>query len=93
LDKSGQAVEGGSHFLHDQQIGLLAFYKPGNLRHLGTLAMQQIPADDLHAVDDRSEKSANQRWSSDGLEICCWNGEVVRLMFAIDTCDREIIAW
>lgn len=39
-----------------------------------------------------TEKS-NQRWSSDSLEIHCWNGEVVRLIFAIDTCDREIIAW
>ena len=37
--------------------------------------------------------ASNQRWSSDGLEISCWNGEVVRLVFAIDTCDREIIAW
>jgi putative transposase len=37
--------------------------------------------------------ASNQRWSSDGLEITCWNGEVVRLVFAIDTCDREIIAW
>ena len=37
--------------------------------------------------------ASNQRWSSDGLEIRCWNGEVVRVAFAIDTCDREIIAW
>jgi putative transposase len=37
--------------------------------------------------------ASNQRWSSDGLEISCWNGEIVRLVFAIDTCDREIIAW
>ena len=37
--------------------------------------------------------ASNQRWSSDVLEISCWNGEVVRLAFAIDTCDREIIAW
>ena len=37
--------------------------------------------------------ASNQRWSSDGLEIGCWNGEVVRVVFAIDTCDREIIAW
>jgi transposase len=29
----------------------------------------------------------------DVLEISCWNGEVVRVAFAIDTCDREIIAW
>ena len=37
--------------------------------------------------------ASNQRWSSDGLEIGCWNGEMVRVAFAIDTCDREIIAW
>ena len=37
--------------------------------------------------------ASNQRWSSDVLEIGCWNGEVVRLVFAIDTCDREIVAW
>lgn len=37
--------------------------------------------------------ASNQRWSSDGLEIACWNGEVVRIVFAIDTHDREIIAW
>ena len=36
---------------------------------------------------------SNRRWSSDGLEIACWNGEVVRVAFAIDTHDREIIAW
>ena len=37
--------------------------------------------------------ASNQRWSFDGLEIACWNGEVVRVAFAIDTHDREIIAW
>lgn len=37
--------------------------------------------------------ASNLRWSSDGLEIGCWNGEVVRIIFAIDTHDREIIAW
>jgi putative transposase len=37
--------------------------------------------------------ASNQRWASDGLEIPCWNGEVIRVAFAIDTHDREIIAW
>ncbi|WP_157985967.1 IS3 family transposase [Teichococcus vastitatis] len=37
--------------------------------------------------------ASNQRWASDGLEIPCWNGGAVRLAFAIDTHDREIIAW
>jgi putative transposase len=35
---------------------------------------------------------ANVRWCSDHLELCCRNGEIVRVLFAIDACDREIIA-
>ena len=35
----------------------------------------------------------NLRWTSDGFEIPCWNGEVVRTAFALDTCDREVMAW
>jgi transposase InsO family protein len=36
---------------------------------------------------------SNLRWCSDGFEIACWNGEVVRGAFVIDAHDREIIAW
>jgi putative transposase len=36
---------------------------------------------------------SNLRWSSNGFEIACWNGEVVRVMLALDTCDREIMTW
>ncbi len=36
---------------------------------------------------------SNLRWSSDGFEFTCWNGEVVRGAFIIDAHDREIIAW
>jgi transposase InsO family protein len=35
----------------------------------------------------------NLRWTSDGMEIACWNGEAVRVAFALDTCDREVMAW
>jgi transposase InsO family protein len=35
----------------------------------------------------------NLRWTSDGFEIPCWNGEAVRVAFALDTCDREAMAW
>jgi len=37
--------------------------------------------------------ASNQRWASDGFEIACWNREVVRVAFAIDTHDREVMAW
>ncbi len=36
---------------------------------------------------------SNTRWCSDGFEIHCWNREVVRVAFAMDTCDREVITW
>ena len=36
---------------------------------------------------------SNSRWCSDGFEIRCWDQEVVRETFVLDTCDREIIAW
>jgi putative transposase len=36
---------------------------------------------------------SNLRWCSDGFEIACWNGDLVRLAFIIDAHDREIIAW
>ncbi|MEQ9907527.1 IS3 family transposase [Pectobacterium odoriferum] len=33
------------------------------------------------------------RWCSDGFEIRCWNREVVRVVFSLDSCDREVIGW
>ena len=36
---------------------------------------------------------SNIRWCSDGLEFTCWNGEIVRVAFALDCHDREAIGW
>src|SRR5277367_3566554 len=33
---------------------------------------------------------SNTRWCSDGLEFTCWNGEIVRVAFALDCHDREV---
>lgn len=30
---------------------------------------------------------SNLRWCRDGFEIPCWNGQVVRVAFALDCCD------
>lgn len=35
---------------------------------------------------------SNRRWCSDGLELTCWNGDIIRMAFIIDAFDREIIA-
>jgi putative transposase len=37
--------------------------------------------------------TSNIRWCSDHFELTCRSGEIVRILFAIDACDREIIAW
>jgi transposase InsO family protein len=36
---------------------------------------------------------SNRRWAADVFEIPCWNGDAVQVAFAIDTHDREILAW
>lgn len=36
---------------------------------------------------------SNVRWCSDTLEFTCWNGEIVRVAFALDCHDREAMAW
>jgi putative transposase len=36
---------------------------------------------------------SNRRWAADVFEIPCWNGDAVRVAFAIDTHDREVLAW
>jgi transposase InsO family protein len=36
---------------------------------------------------------SNVRWCSDTLEFTCWNGEVVRVAFALDCHDREVLGW
>ena len=36
---------------------------------------------------------SNVRWCSDVLEFTCWNGDAVRVAFALDSHDREVISW
>lgn len=37
-------------------------------------------------------EQSDQRWCSDTFEIVCWSGELVRVAFSLDTCDREAIS-
>ena len=36
---------------------------------------------------------SDMRWCSDGFEFGCYNGEKLRITFALDCCDREAIDW
>lgn len=40
-----------------------------------------------------SVKESDQCWCSDGFEFGCDDGEKVRVTFALDCCDREVIDW
>lgn len=37
--------------------------------------------------------ASNMRWCSDSFEVRCGSGERVHVAFAMDCCDREILAW
>lgn len=37
--------------------------------------------------------TSNMRWCSDTFEILCFNGEKVRVAFAMDCCDREVMSY
>lgn len=36
---------------------------------------------------------SNVRWCSDTLEFTCWNGELVRVAFALGCHDRDVLGW
>ena len=36
---------------------------------------------------------SDKRWCSDGFEFNCDNGDKLRVMFALDCCDREALDW
>lgn len=36
---------------------------------------------------------SNERWCSDALQFSCWNSEIVRVAFALDSHDRDVISW
>jgi putative transposase len=36
---------------------------------------------------------SNVRWCSDVFEISCWNREIVRVIFSLDCCDREVLSY
>lgn len=36
---------------------------------------------------------SNLRWCSDVFEVACWNKEIVRVIFSLDCCDREVLSY
>ena len=54
-------------------------------RHAGGVARRH----DGRIATERS----NMRWCSDGLELTCDNAQKVRIAFALDCCDREVMSY
>lgn len=38
-------------------------------------------------------EQSNRRWCSDGMELTCENAQKVRIAFALDCCDREVMSY
>jgi putative transposase len=53
----------------------------------------QKPLDTGKHEDTLTVKERDTRWCSDGFELSCENVERVRVAFALDCCDREIMSW
>lgn len=53
----------------------------------------QQPVDTRRHDGKIAVDASNTRWCSDGFEVGCDNGERVRVAFALDCCDREVMSW
>jgi putative transposase len=64
------------------------------MRHQGWLLFRQgqKPLDTRKYEGTVAVKESDTRWCSDGLELSCDKGERVRVAFALDCCDREIMS-
>lgn len=60
------------------------------------LLLERKPADPCRKRAHKGRVAvaeSNRRWCSEGFEFRCDNGEKLRVTFAQDCCDREIIDW
>lgn len=60
------------------------------------LLLERKPADPCRKWAHKGRVAvaeSNRRWCSDGFEFRCDNGEKLRVTFAQDCCNREIIDW
>jgi putative transposase len=53
----------------------------------------QKPLDTSKHEGKVAVKESNTRWCSDGSELSCDNGELVRVAFALDCCNRDVMSW
>jgi hypothetical protein len=71
-------------------------YNRKRIRRVMRIAGLMLPGKKRHRFDRPHTGKvempiSNQRWCSDGFNIPCWNGDVVRVAFALDCHDREAL--
>jgi transposase InsO family protein len=80
------------HSLALQPVNHKRVYRIMNMQ--GLLLARHTGAGPFRAHTGRvSVSRSNVRWCSDAFEFTCNDGEAVRVVFALDACDREIIAF
>jgi putative transposase len=71
-------------------------YNRKRIRRVMRIAGLMLPGKKRHCFDRPHTGKvempiSNQRWCSDGFNVPCWNGDVVRVAFALDCHDREAL--
>jgi transposase InsO family protein len=80
----------------EREAGGEAPYNRKRIRRVMRIAGLMLPGKKRHRFDRPHTGKvempiSNQRWCSDGFNIPCWNGDVVRVAFALDCHDREAL--
>lgn len=80
----------------ERRAGGESLYNLKRIRRVMRIAGLMLPGRKRHRFErphtGKVEMPAsNQRWCSDGFNIPCWNGDVVRVAFALDCHDREAL--
>jgi putative transposase len=86
LRSSGFQVEG-------KLVNHKRIYRVMRDHHLLLYRHGQRPVDTRRHDGKVAVQTSNTRWCSDGFELSCDNGERVRVAFALDCCDREVMSW
>jgi putative transposase len=77
----------------EKRINHKRIYRIMRDHHLLLYRHGQRPVSERRHDGKVAVEASNTRWCSDGFELSCDNGERVRVAFALDCCDREVMSW
>ena len=83
-----QGVDGRKYHINHKRV-----YRIMRDRHLLLYRHGARPVSHRRHEGKVAVGASNKRWCSDGFELSCDNGERVRVAFALDCRDREVMSW